>query len=52
MSGIDGHRGEQRIEFPFAVIVHEGERGLIQFVDAEDANSLPGQFRPQALIPA
>ena len=45
MCGIDGDRRQQRIEFPFAVVVDERQCLVIQFVDAEDANSLLGQFR-------
>ncbi len=52
MRRIDRHRGEQRIKFPFAVIVHKGQRRVIQFIDAEHANSLLRQLWPQALVPA
>ena len=45
-------RREQRIELACAVVVGEGQGRVIQFFDAEDANSLLRQFRPQALIPA
>src|ERR1017187_6779467 len=51
MCWVHGDRGKQRIELPLAVVVHEGQRRLIQFVDAEDANSLLRKFRPQALVP-
>ena len=52
MCRVHRDRGKQRIELPLAVVVHEGQRRLIQFVDAEDANSLLRQFRPQAFVPA
>ena len=52
MRRVHGDRREQRLEFPFAVVVHERQCRLIQFVDAEHANSLLRQFRPQALVPA
>jgi hypothetical protein len=52
MRRVHRDRSEQRVEFLFTVIVHELQCRLVQFVDAEDANSLLRQFRPQALVPA
>ena len=52
MSRVHRHRGEQRVEFPFAVIVRERQRRLIQFVNAQDSNSLLRQLRTQVVVPA
>ena len=52
MRRVHRNRGKQRIKLALAVVVHERHGRVIQFVDAEDANSLLRQFRPQAIIPA
>ena len=52
MCRVHRDRSKQRVELPFAIVVHEGQCRVIQFVDAEDANALLRQFRPQALVPA
>ena len=52
MRRVHGYRSEQRVKLAFAVVVHERHRRVIEFVDAEDANSLLCQFRPQSLVPA
>ncbi len=52
MRRVHRDRSEQRIKLALAVVIHERQCLLIQFVDAEDANSLRRQFGPQALVPA
>ena len=51
MSRIYGHWSEQRVQFALAIFVDISEHIVIQLVDAQDANPLLCQLRPQLLIP-
>ena len=49
MRRIDRHRRQQQIEFPFAIVFDEGAGILIQFVQAENADSLLRKLRAAAV---
>ena len=52
MRRIHRDRRKQKIEFPLAVFLDESPGAGIQFMQAQNANSLVGQRRPQLIVPA
>jgi hypothetical protein len=52
MRRINRNRGKQQVQLALAVILHEGPRGFIEFVQAEDPDTLLRQLRAQLSVPA